>query len=95
MYSAGEKTFARANTSGLSDILDQGGEVPSEGTSLLLMAALTGGTGSQAERVAMELLDRIRLSRAPHTKYGILSGPHLVSMDRPFFSYFREVMKDP
>ena len=60
--------------SGPQDILGHGGEVPSVGTSLLLMAVDTGGVGPQTERATLEPSERIRLSRAPHMKYEHLLG---------------------
>ena len=63
-----KKHLPPSNTSGLEDVLGQGGEVPSGGTSLLLMTAQLSGVGAQAERVAMESVGRIRLSRSPHMK---------------------------
>ena len=57
-----------SNAPGIRDVLGRGGEVPSDGTSLLLMTAQFSGAGTQAEKVATESVDRIRLSRAPHVK---------------------------
>ena len=64
-----KKHLAPANTSGLEDVLGQGSDVPSDGTSLLLMAAQFSGSGAPAEQVTTESVDRIRLSRAPHMIY--------------------------
>ena len=64
-----EKRLPTATLLGLEDILGKGGEVPSEKASLWLMAAHSGGVGSQAEREAMGPLERFRLGRAPHVKY--------------------------
>lgn len=58
-----------ANTSGLEDVMGQGSEVPSNGTSLLLTSAQICGSGTRAEQVATESVDRLRLSREPHMKY--------------------------
>ena len=71
-----------SNASGLDDVLGQGGDVPSDGTSLLVMTAQFPGAGTRAEGVAMESVVRIRLGRAPHVKYKCLlpNGPR--SMDR-------------
>ena len=69
------------------------GGAPSDGTSLLLMAAQTGGAGSQAERVALGSSGRSRLSHARHMKYGHLFGPRVTPMDRAM-AYFRKVMKE-
>ena len=57
-----------ANTSGLEDALGPGSEIPSDGTSLLLVSALVRGSGTRAEQVALESVGRIRLSRAAHMK---------------------------
>ena len=73
-----KKRLPPSNTSGLEDVLGQGGEVPSEGASLLLMTAQFSGSGSQAEKVALESVDRLRLSRAPHMKF-----KYLLSVGRP------------
>ena len=43
-----KKHLPPSNASGLEDVLGQGGEVPSESTSLLLMTAQMSGSGSQA-----------------------------------------------
>ena len=65
----------------LEEIPAQGGEVPSNRPSLLKMAARSRSVGSQAEYVALESLDRIRLSRASHMKYKHLLGGSVVSTD--------------
>ena len=88
-----KKHLPPSNASGLEDVLGQGGEVPSEGTSLLLMTAQMSGPGSQAEKVAMESVDRIRLSRAPHMKYKFLLSGNVNSMDKAL-EYFRRVAKE-
>ena len=54
-----------ANTSGLGDMLARGGEVPSEGTSLLFLAAQTCGAGYRSEKAPTESIDRVRPNRAP------------------------------
>ena len=82
-----------SNSSGLEDVLGQGGEIPSESTSLLLMTAQFSGTGSQAEKVALESVDRLRLSRAPHMKYKYLLSGGVSSMDKAL-EYFRRVVKE-
>ena len=64
--------LAPASTSGLEDVLSQGSDVPSDGTSLLLMTAQFPGPGTRAERVATESVDCILLSRAPRLKYKYL-----------------------
>ena len=67
-----KKHLPPSNMSGVEDVLGHGGDVPSASTSLLLMAAQISGAGNQAEKVATESVDRIRLSRAPHMKYKYL-----------------------
>ena len=69
------------------------GGAPSDGTSVLLMAAQTGGAGSQAERVAPGSPGRSRLSQARHMKYGHLFGHGVTPMDRAL-AHFRKVMKE-
>ena len=49
-----KKHLAPANASSLEDVLGQGCDVRSDGTSLLLMTAQLSGAGAQAEKVAME-----------------------------------------
>ena len=88
-----KKHLPPSNTSGLEDVLGQGGEVPSEGTSLLLMTAQFSGAGSQAEKVALESVDRLRLSRAPHMKFKYLLSGNVKSMDKAL-EYFRRVAKE-
>ena len=63
------------NSPGLEDGLGRGGDLPSEGGSLVVTAAQTRKVGSRAEQVAVESIDRIRLSRAPHLKFKHLLGP--------------------
>ena len=87
------KHFPVANLTGLGDILAQGEAVPTDGTSSLWMAAHARCAGSQAERVVMELLDRIRLSRAPHKGYRHLLGRNVTSMHRAVAS-FNKVIKE-
>ena len=82
-----------SNSSGLEDVLGQGGDVPSESTSLLLMTAQFSGVGSQAEKVALESVDRLRLSRAPHMKFKYLLSGGVSSMDKAL-EYFRRVAKE-
>ena len=82
-----------ANTSRLEAVLGQGGEAPSDGTSLLLTSAHTGGSGTRAEQVALGSEDRIRRGRAPHLKYKYLSGSSVQSVDRAS-EYFRRVAKE-
>ena len=67
-----KKRLPLSNMSGIEDVLGHGGEVPSDGTSLLLTPAQFSGVRTQAEKVAMESVGRIRLSRAPHVKYKYL-----------------------
>ena len=64
-----KKHVAPADTSGLEDVLGQGGEVPSDGTSLFLMTAQFSGDWTPAGRLAIESVARTGLSRAPHVKY--------------------------
>ena len=71
-----------ANTSGLEDLSEQGGEVPSAGTSFSLMSAQMCGSGARAERVAMESVDRICLGRAPHMKDEYFLGSGVQYMGR-------------
>ena len=87
-----KKHLAPANTSGLEDVLGQGSEVPPGGTSLLSMPAQFSGAGTQAEKVAMEPVDRIRLSRAPHMKYKYLLPNGVRAMDKAW-EHFRRVAK--
>ena len=49
------------------------------------------GAGAQAEKVAMESVDRIRLSRAPHMKYKYLLSGGVRTMDKAL-EYFRRVV---
>ena len=86
------KHQAPANSSGLEAVLGQGSEVPSDGTSLLLMTAQFSGAGAQAEEVAMESAGRIRLSRAPNMKYKCLLSNGAQSMDAAL-EYFSRVAK--
>ena len=66
--------------------------MPSDGTSLLFMTAQFSGPGAQAEKVAMESVDRIRLSRAPHMKdkYLLSNGAQSVYKS---LEYLRRVAK--
>ena len=86
------KHLPPSNMSGLEDVLEQGGEAPSDGTSLLLMAAQFSGVGTQAARVAAESADRIRLSPAPHMKYKYLLGNGVRTMAEAL-EYFRRVVR--
>ena len=88
-----KKDLPPPNASGLEDVLGQAGEVPSEGTSLLLTTAQFSGSGSQAEKVALESVDRLRLSRAPHMKFKYLLSGGVQSMDKAL-EYFRRVAKE-
>ena len=56
------------------------------------MAAQFSGAGTQAEKVAMESVDRIRLSRSPRMKYKYLLSNGAQSMDKAL-EYFRRVAK--
>ena len=87
-----KKHLAPANASGLEDVLGQGSDVPSDGTSLLLTNAQFSGPGTQADGVAMESAGRIRLSRAPHVKYKCLLPNGVQSMDKAP-EFFRRVAK--
>ena len=73
-----------SNTSGLDAALGQGSEVPPDRTSLLSMAARMCGSGTRAEQVVMESVDRIRLRRAPHMRYKHLLGNGVQTMGRVF-----------
>ena len=55
-----KKRLPPPNTSGIEDVLGHGGEAPSDGTSLLPLTARFSGAGTQAEKVALESVDRIR-----------------------------------
>ena len=85
-----KKHLPPSNSPGLEDVLGQGGEVPSDGTSLLLTTAQFSSAGAQAEKVAMESADRIRLSRAPHVTYKYLLSGGARSMEKAL-EYFRRV----
>ena len=61
-----KKHLPPSNMPGLEDALGFGGEAPPDSASLLLMTAQISGAGTQDEKVAMESVGRIRLSRAPH-----------------------------
>ena len=86
------KRVAPATTSGHEDAPGQGSEVPSDGTSWLLMAAQFFGKGTRAEKVALEPVDRIRLSLASHMKYKFLLSNGALSMDEAW-EYFCRVAK--
>ena len=64
-----KKHLPLANASGSGDVLGQGSDVPSGGTSLFSMPARMCGSGTRAGQVAMEDVDSIRLSRALHMQY--------------------------
>ena len=81
-----------ANASGSEDVRGRGSEVPSEGTSLLLLAARACGTGPRAGQVAVEPIGRIRLNRAPYMKFRLLFGPGIQGRDRAL-EFFRHVAK--
>ena len=81
------------NASGMEDVRVRGEEVPSEGTSSLLMAARTRGAGSRAEQVAMLSIGRIRLNRAPKTKFEQLLGPDVPRRYRAL-EYFRRAANE-
>ena len=78
------KFWGPANTSGHEDFLGRGGDAPSDGAALLLITTQFPEAGTPAECVAMESADRIRLSRAPYTKYDFLlpRGAHPPSAER-------------
>ena len=61
---------------------------------MLLTTAQFSGAGTQAEKVAMESADRIRLSRAPHVKFKYLLPNGGQSMDKAP-EYFRSVARQP
>ena len=88
-----KKHLPPPNASGLEDVLGQAGGVPSESTSLLLMAAQFSGSGSRAEEVALESVDRPRLSRAPRMKFKYLLSGGVQSMDKAL-EYFRRVVRE-
>ena len=89
-----KKHLPPSNAPGIEDALGRGGEVPPDGASLLLMTAQFPGSSTQAEKVALESVDRIRLSRAPHMRYKYLLAGGLRSMDRAL-EYFRRVVTPP
>ena len=55
-----KKHLLPANFSALEDASCRESEVPTIGTSPLLLAAQSRGTGSRAEKVALESVDRMR-----------------------------------
>ena len=87
-----KKRRTPSNMSGLEDALGYGGEAPPDGTSLLFMTAQISGAGSQDEKVAMESVGRIRLSRAPHMKYKYLLSGGVRIIDKAL-GYFRRAAK--
>ena len=82
-----------AYNSGLEDLLGHGSVAPSDGTSSLLMAAQFSGAGAPAERVAMESVDHICLSRAPHMKYKYLLANGAHTKDRALEHFRREAIR--
>ena len=86
------KRLPPPNISGLEDVLGHGGEAPSDSASLLLIPAQISGAGTRAEKVAMESVGRIRLSRAPHMKYKypLSGGARTIGKA---LEYFRRVVK--
>ena len=87
-----KKHLAPADTPGLEDVLGQGCDIPSGGTSFLLMLAQLSGAGRPAERVAMESADSIRLGRVPHTKCKLLLPTGAQTLGR-FLEYFCRVAR--
>ena len=87
-----EKHLPPSNASLLEDVLECDGELPTEEASLLLMAAQTCEAGSRSERVALEFVGHIRLSRPSRKKFESLLGPTVSSM-APAFGYSRRVAK--
>ena len=65
----------------------------SDGTPLLLTSTLVRGSGTRAEQVASESVDRIRLSRAPYMKYKYLLSNRVRRMGLAL-QYFRRVAKE-
>lgn len=82
-----------ASAPGLGDILGIGSEVPSEGTSLFLMAARLCGYGSHAEKNVLESLGRIRLGPVPQMSFKRLRSPGVDSSDCTLGN-FRVVAKE-
>ena len=82
-----------ASAPGLGDILGIGSEVPSEGTSLFLMAAQLCGYGSHAEKNVLESLGRIRLGPVPQMSFKRLQSPGVDSSDCTLGN-FRVVAKE-
>ena len=62
--------------------MGRAGGVPPEWTSILSTAAQTCGAGPRDERVALESVGRIGLSRAPHVEFDSLLGPGAAPIDR-------------
>ena len=87
-----QKRLPPSNTSGLEDVLGQGGEAPPDGTSLLLTSAQFPGAGAQAARVAMESVGRTRPSSASRMKYKFLLSNGAGSMGKAL-EYFRRAAK--
>ena len=86
-----KKHLPPAYLAGLEDISLQGGGIPTEGASVLLVASRAGRVGSQAESVAMESLERIRLSRAAHMMRKHELGPDPLVRA---LAFFREDMRE-
>ena len=87
-----KKRLPPSNTSGIGDALGRGGEVPPDGASLLLMTAQFAGARSQTEKVALESVDRICLSRAPQMEYKYLLAGGVRSTNKAL-EYSRHVAK--
>ena len=75
--------LAPANASGLEYFLGQCSDIPSGGTSFLLLAAQFSGSGARAAKDTTESVDRIRLSRAPHVPNQYRVGSPGDSSGRP------------
>ena len=92
-----KKYLSSVQSSGFEDVLGRNGEAPAEGASFLLTAAQGCGIGSQAERIAMESLGRIRLDRSPPMKLRERLEPRLEAMARalgPFRKAVEETDND-
>ena len=88
-----KKHLPPANTSGQEEVLGQGSEAPSDGTSLFLTSAQMCGSGTRAEQVASGSVARTCIGRAPHLRYEYLLGSGAQSMDRAS-GYPRRVAKE-
>ena len=62
--------------------------MPPDGTSPLWATAQVSGAETQADKVAMEPTGRVRLSHAPHVRYGYLLSGGVRSMGKAI-EYFR------